>query len=81
MISPEDLQIVESRKHRRQGEFIIFKALKNYVVFIAQDESAERFTVKGLQSSFEEILGPAIPDLDKTVLLPFADEIVADGLY
>lgn len=36
--------------------------------------------MKCLYSSFEEMLGPYIPTLVKTVLLPFGKEIIADGL-
>jgi hypothetical protein len=36
--------------------------------------------VKCLYSSFEEMLGPYIPALVQTVLLPFGNEIIVDGL-
>jgi hypothetical protein len=70
-LSPDDLMIAESWKHRRQGQFIIFKVLKKHAIFISQDHRADVFAVKGLYSSFEEMLGPYIPALVETVLLPF----------
>ncbi len=79
-LSPEDLRIAESWKHRRQGQFIIFKALKKHAIFISQDKLADVFAVKCLYSSFEEMLGPYIPALVETVLLPFGDVIITDGL-
>ena len=79
-LSPDDLVIAESWKYRRQGQFIIFKVLKKHAIFISQDKRADVFAVKGLYSSFEEMLGPYIPALVETVLLPFGDEIITDGL-
>ncbi len=64
----------------REGKFIIFKTLKKHAIFISQDKRPEVFAVKGLYSSFEEVLGPYIPALVETVLLPFGHEIVMDGL-
>lgn len=79
-LSPDDLMIVESWKHHRHGQFIIFKALKKYAIFISQDEHMEVFAVKCLYNSFDEIFGPHIPKLVETTLLPFGNEIIADGL-
>lgn len=79
-ISPEDLLIAESWKYRRQGQFIIFRVLKKHAIFISQDKRADVFAVKCLYSSFEEMLGPYIPALVDTVLLPFGSEIITDGL-
>jgi hypothetical protein len=79
-LSPEDLLIVESWKYRRQGKFIIFKVLQKHAIFISQDKHPEVFAVKCLYSSFKEMLGPNIPALVETVLLPFGNEIIVDGL-
>lgn len=79
-LSREDLLIAESWKYRRQGQFIIFKALKKHAIFISQDKRTDVFAVKCLYSSFEEMLGPYIPALVETVLLPFGNEIITDGL-
>lgn len=79
-LSSDELAIAESWKYHRKGQFIIFKALKKHAIFISQDNRAEVFAVKGLYSTFEEVLGPYIPALVETVLLPFGNEIVSDGL-
>jgi hypothetical protein len=79
-LSRDDLRIVENWKYRRLGKFFIFKFLKKHAIFISQDDQAEVFAVKGLQNSFEEIFGVKIPILVETVLLPFGNEIIADGL-
>ena len=80
-LPPQDLNILKSWKHRRLGTFIIFKILKKHAIFISQDKEADVFAVKGLYSSFEEMFGPNLPTLVDTVLLPFNDEIIADGLF
>jgi hypothetical protein len=80
-LSPDDLMIVETWKYHRQGQFIIFKVLKKHAIFISQDKRADVFAVKGLCSPFEEMLGPFIPALVETVLLPFGNEIITDGIF
>jgi hypothetical protein len=80
-LSPNDLMILETWKYHRQGQFIIFKVLKKHAIFISQDKRADVFAVKGLYSSFEEMLGPYIPALIETVLLPFGNEIITDGIF
>ena len=79
-LSPEDLQMAESWKFRRVGNFILFKVLKKHAIFISSDSSESVFAVKGLASPFDEIF-PYIPKWVKTSLLPFGDDIVTDGLY
>jgi len=80
-LSPEDLNILKSWKYRRMGTFVVFKVLKKHAIFISQDKKSDVFAVKGLLSSFEEMFGPYLPALVETVLLPFKDEIIADGLF
>ena len=80
-LPPQDLNILKSWKHRRLGTFIIFKILKKHAIFISQDKEADVFAVKGLYSSFEEMFGPNLPTMVETVLLPFNDDIITDGLF
>ena len=80
-LSADEISIVDNWRHHRQGKFIIFKALKKYAIFISQDENEEVYAVKGLKSSFEESFGPYLPLMMDTVLLPFNDEIITDGLF
>lgn len=79
-LSPEDHLIAMSWKYHRKGQFIIFKVLKKHAIFISQDKRADVFAVKGLYSSFEEMLGTYIPALVEAVLLPFGNEVITDGL-
>lgn len=77
----EDLDILQTWMYRRQGDFILYKVLKKHAIFINQDKANEIFAVKGLHSSFEDIFGSYLPIMIKTVLLPFNDEIITDGLF
>ncbi len=80
-LPPENLDILYSWKHARQGNFYIYKILKKYAIFIAEDKGNQVLAVKGLYTPFEDMFGPNLPMLVKAVLLPFNNEIIADGLY
>ena len=77
----EDLAILRTWKYRRQGDFIIYKILKKHTIFISQDKTNDVFAVKGLYSPFEDIFGPYLPIMVKTLLLPFNNVIITDGLF
>lgn len=78
-LSAEDLDLATSWKHRRAGKFFIFKHLKKHSIFI-DDGRGEVFAVKGLYSPIEAVVGPYLPVLVETVLLPFGNEIIYDSL-
>lgn len=78
-LSAENLALAASWKHRRSGKFFVFKHLKKHSIFI-DDGRGEVFAVKGLYSSIESVIGPYLPVLVDTVLLPFGDEIIYDSL-
>jgi hypothetical protein len=75
-----DLEMAKTWKHRRLGDFIIYKCLKNHAIFLNWDNSTEVFYVKGLASSFDEIF-PYFPIMIVTGLLPYGDQIITDGLF
>jgi hypothetical protein len=75
-----DLALVESWKHRRQGDFLLLKELKKHAIFLAQDKTGDVLAVKGLYSPFSEIF-EFIPIMVKAVLLPYEGEIICDGLF
>lgn len=79
-LSPEDLDIVASWKYHRQGRFFVFKVLKKHAIFISEEKRTDIFAVKGLYSPFDAMLGPYLPRLVETVLLPFGEDIIVDGL-
>ena len=74
----EDARIVAGWKRCRPGRYILERHLKKGSVFISAEDGAV-YMVKGLFSSWEEMLGEA-PVLLDAVLIPFRDSIISDGL-
>jgi hypothetical protein len=79
-LNERELDLARSWKYRRHGDFFIFRYLKKYSILINEKRDPEVFAVKGLYSTFEEIVGPYLPILVTTVLLPFEGEIIIDSL-
>lgn len=78
---PEDeLDIVLSWRNQVAGDFYIFRELKKYTVFLSTEKQPVAYGVLALTQPFEEMIGPYLPVLTKTVLLPFKGQIVYDGL-
>jgi hypothetical protein len=76
-----DLALVASWRDRVAGEFFIFRHLKKYSVFLAQERPPKAYGVLGLASSIQEIIpSQALPVLVKAVLLPFEGKIIYDSL-
>jgi hypothetical protein len=76
----DELAIVDSWRHLVAGKFYLFRELKQYTVFLSTDEPPVAYGVLALSQPFEELVGPYLPVLAETVLLPFKDRIVYDGL-
>ena len=79
-LSEEELAAVSSWQHLVAGKFYVFRELKKYTVFLSTDKQAVAYGVLALSQPFEELVGPYLPVLTQTVLLPFKDMIVYDGL-
>jgi hypothetical protein len=75
-----ELNIVRSWRHLVAGRFYVFRELKNYTVFLATGEQPVAYGVLALSQPFEDLIGPYLPVLVQTVLLPFKERIVYDGL-
>ena len=76
---PEEyVQIVAGWKRCKPGRYILERHLKKGSVFISAEDGAV-YMVKGLFSTWEEMLGEA-PVLLDAVLIPFRDSIISDGL-
>ena len=78
--SREELEIVLSWKHLLRGTFFVLQYLKNYTVFLDSEEPPKAYGVLALNDGFDELLGPYLPVTVKTVLLPFREKIIYDGL-
>ena len=74
----EYAQIVAGWKQCKRGRYILERHLKKGSVFISA-ENGEIYLVKGLFSSWSEMLGEA-PVLLDAVLIPFRGSIISDGL-
>ena len=62
------------------GRFYVFRELTKYTVFLSTTSPAIAYGVLALSQPFEELIGPYLPVLTQTVLLPFKGVIVYDGL-
>jgi hypothetical protein len=79
-LTEEELDIVRSWRHLVHGSFYVFRELKNYTVFLAPGSPAVAYGVLALSQPFEDLIGPYLPVMVQTVLLPFKNRIVYDGL-
>jgi len=79
-LTNDELDIVRSWRHLVHGKFYVFRQLKKYMVFLSMTDPAIAYGVLALWQPFEELIGPYLPVLTETVLLPFKNMIVYDGL-
>jgi hypothetical protein len=70
-LTAEELAIVRSWRHLVAGKFYIFRELKKFTVFLSTDKQPIAYGVLALSQPFEELVGPYLPVLTETVLLPF----------
>src|SRR5438552_7007001 len=76
----DQLDIVRSWRHLVHGKFYVFRQLRKYMVFLSTDKEPVAYGVLALSQPFDELVGPYLPVLTETVLLPLKDMIVYDGL-
>ncbi len=80
-LSRDQLEIVTTWKHAVVGKFYVFRYLAKYTVFLTSGGSPNKaYGVLGLANPLGEVIGPYLPRLIETVLLPFRGKIVYDGL-
>src|SRR6516164_7404474 len=79
-LTSDELDIVRSWRHLVHGKFYVFRELKKYTVFLSTTSPAIAYGVLALSQPFEDLIGPYLPVMTQTVLLPFKDKIVYDGL-
>jgi hypothetical protein len=79
-LNEEELAVVRSWRHLVAGKFYVFRELKKYTVFLSTAKQPVAYGVLALSQPFEELVGPYLPVLTETVLLPFKGRIVYDGL-
>jgi hypothetical protein len=76
----DELDIVRSWRYLVAGRFYVFRELKKHTMFLTTTAPAVAYGVLALSQPFEELIGPHLPVMAQTVLLPFKDKIVYDGL-
>jgi hypothetical protein len=80
-LKADELEIVATWKHALPGMFYVFRYLKKYTIFLTSDGSLKKaYGVLGLADPMDEVIGPYLPRLITTVLLPFKGKIIYDGL-
>ena len=79
-VAPDELEIVSSWKNAVVGSFYVFRYLKRHTVFLAGGDPPKAYGVLAMTNPFEELVGPVLPVFTKTVLLPWKDCIIYDGL-
>lgn len=80
-LKADELRVVASWKHAVVGKFYVFRHLAKYTVFLSSGGSPNKaYGVLGLADPLEEVIGPYLPRLIETVLLPFNGKIIYDGL-
>lgn len=79
-LAEDELEIVRSWRHQVAGDFYIFRYLKNVTVFLSTDKQPVAYGVVGPTQPLEDVIGPYLPVLTKTVLLPFKNQLVYDGI-
>jgi hypothetical protein len=80
-LKADELEIVATWKQAVVGKFYVFRYLAKYTVFLTSGGSPNKaYGVLGLADPLEEVIGPYLPRLITTVLLPFQGKIIYDGL-
>jgi hypothetical protein len=80
-LAVDQLEIVASWKHAVVGKFYIFRYLAKYTIFLSSGSSPNKaYGVLGLADPLEEVVGPYLPRLIESALLPFKGRIIYDGL-
>ncbi|WZO96130.1 DUF6398 domain-containing protein [Isosphaeraceae bacterium EP7] len=76
----DDIEIARSWTNLVSGEFFAFRQLKQEMIFLSADEPVLAYGVLALFDPFEVVIGPDLPRLIRTTLVPFKGKIIYDGL-
>ena len=79
-LSADELTVVTSWKNALVGKFYIFRYLTKYTVFLSSGGSPNKAYGVLALATRSEVIGPYLPRLITTVLLPFRGTIIYDGL-
>ena len=77
----EHISIVRGWKKVVHGKFVVERHLKNGSILVSCDEDGGVYMVRGIYSSWRELLGILpMPQTVETALIPFQDVIIHDGI-
>ncbi|MFW5669693.1 MAG: hypothetical protein ACOCM4_10685 [Acetivibrio ethanolgignens] len=80
-MSEEHISIVRGWKKVVHGKFVVERHLKNGSILVSCDEDGSVYRVRGIYSSWRELLGTLpMPQIVETSLIPFQDVIIHDGI-
>jgi len=79
-LSDDELDTVRSWRHQVAGKFLIFRYLKQHTIFLSTEKPPVAYGVMALTDPIKYLVGPYLPLLAETVLLPFRGKIVFDGI-
>ncbi len=79
-LDERSLAVVASWRHLVAGQFIVYRTLKAHTVFLTVAEPVDAYGVLDLTEPIEQVLGRPLPCCVETILLPFGDRIVHNGV-
>lgn len=79
--SQDAAQIRAWRDHHVSAQFIVAKYAKEEAIFVTAADPPVAYQVRPLMTPFRELFGPELPVITTTLLLPFQNIILADGIY
>ena len=83
-LSEKSISLLESwQRNHIKSQFVVVEYEFEHAVFMRLEEGYEHrvYAVKGITDSVAVTLGRSAPILLETVLLPFGDKIIYDGLF
>jgi hypothetical protein len=78
--SDDDLDTVGKWRQMVADKFVIVRHLKKHSIFLKDTPEPRAYGVVGLTQPIADVVGPDVPVIVETILLPFMGQIVYDGL-
>lgn len=78
--STEEINIIFNWKYFIKGTFFLVRYRKQHAIFLSEDSPQKAYGVLAITDYFDNMLGPNLPIMLESVLLPFKGNIIYDGL-
>lgn len=79
-LTDKQISIVSDWKYGIRGRFVVYRRLTNDTVFLSRRKPTTAYGVRELCRPIESVIGQPLPSLVDTVLLPYKNSIVTDGI-